>query len=161
MSLNAPKLTSLSAWYMRRQIHNSQDGLRGADPAATYGVQMAPMARTLATEQTLEDALAYIESLPDQPPDETVVGDAERGRRIYTTCAACHGPEGEGRWSTNAPQLAGMDDWYLKRQLENFRQRIRGGHTQDIYGDQMSMMAATLGDEQAINDVVAYINTLR
>lgn len=160
-SLNAPKLTGMSRWYMRRQLENYKEGIRGADPADTYGAQMAPMARTLTTDQVTENVLAYIDSLPDTPADETVIGDVERGRRIYTTCAACHGPEGEGRWSTNAPRLAGQDDWYLKRQLENFRQRIRGGHPDDLYGDQMYMMAATLGGEQAINDVVAYINTLQ
>ena len=71
-----------------------------------------------------------------------------------------HGPAGEGRWGTNAPRLAGMSDWYLVRQLTNFRERIRGGHETDIYGDQMYMIAASLRDEAAINDVVAYINTL-
>lgn len=160
-SLNAPKLTGMSSWYMRRQLDHYKEGVRGADPADTYGAQMAPMARTLTTEQATENVLAYIDSLPDTPGDETVVGDAERGREIYTTCAACHGAEGEGRWSTNAPRLAGQDDWYLERQLENFRQRIRGGHPDDLYGDQMYMMAATLSDERAINDVVAYINTLQ
>jgi cytochrome c oxidase subunit 2 len=54
-----------------------------------------------------------------------------------------------------------MSDWYLVRQLGNFRDRIRGAHDADIYGDQMYMLAASLRDERAINDVVAYINTLR
>ena len=27
-----------------------------------------------------------------------------------------------------------MSDWYLARQLQNFKQGIRGGHRQDFYG---------------------------
>jgi cytochrome c oxidase subunit 2 len=121
---------------------------------------MAPMARTLATEQALEDVVAYLSTLPDNPAEETVIGDADRGRRIFSTCAACHGAAGQGIWSTNAPRLAGMSDWYLVRQLANFRDRIRGGHAEDIYGQQMHMMAVDFKDEQTINDIVAYINTL-
>ena len=59
-----------------------------------------------------------------------------------------------------APALAGQNDWYLKRQIENFRAQIRGGHEDDIYGDQMYMLGSMLRGEQAIDDVVAYINSL-
>jgi cytochrome c oxidase subunit II len=38
---------------------------------------------------------------------------------------------------------------------------VRGGHPDDIYGDQMNLVANVLVDENAIRDVVAYINTLR
>ena len=53
-----------------------------------------------------------------------------------------------------------MSDWYLAAQLQNFKDRLRGGHPDDGYGWQMGLMADILRDEQAINDVVAYINTL-
>ena len=108
-----------------------------------------------------ENALAYIKTLPDTPAPPTVTGDVERGRRLFETCHICHGDNGEGRWGTNAPKLAGMSDWYLKRQLEYFKARVRGGHEGDIYGDQMNMVANSLVGEHAIDDVVAYINTLR
>jgi cytochrome c oxidase subunit 2 len=161
VALNAPKIAGLDGWYIRRQIANYQNGVRGADPSDTYGVQMAPMARTLVNAESVENVLAHVATLPDTAAAPSVLGDAERGRAIFTTCAVCHGREGEGRWGTNAPRLAGMSDWYLARQLTNFRERIRGGHEADIYGDQMHMLAASLKDEQAISDVVAYINTLR
>ena len=54
-------------------------------------------------------------------------GDADRGRALYQTCATCHGAEGQGRWGTNAPRLAGMSDWYLERQLQYFKDAVRGG----------------------------------
>jgi hypothetical protein len=53
-----------------------------------------------------------------------------------------------------------MSDWYMVTQLKNFRDRIRGAHPQDPYGSQMALMAATLGDDQMISDLVAYINAL-
>jgi cytochrome c oxidase subunit 2 len=160
IALNAPKLTGQGGWYIARQIAYYQDGLRGGE-GDVFGAQMAPMSRTLATPQALADVIAYIGSLPDEPAPRTISGDTERGRRIYMSCAVCHGKEGQGNWNSNAPRLAGMSDWYLKRQLENFRGQIRGGHENDIYGDQMYMLASSIvGGEEAIDDLIAYINTL-
>ena len=59
-----------------------------------------------------------------------------------------------------APRAAGMSDGYLARQLNNFKHEIRGGHLQDHAGKQMGFMGKILHDQQAVNDVVAYINTL-
>jgi cytochrome c oxidase subunit 2 len=159
-ALNAPKLAGQEGWYIRRQIGNYVNGFRGASPADTFGMQMAPMARTLATPAMLENVIAYIESLPDTEPATTISGDVDRGAELYQSCAVCHGNDGNGRWNTNAPPLAGMSDWYLHNQLVNFKGRVRGGHDDDIYGDQMYMVATSLITEQAINDVIAYINTL-
>ena len=71
-------------------------------------------------------------------PHATIKGDAARGASRYTTCAYCHGAAGQGSWSTNAPRLAGMSDWYLARQLQQFRQGHRGRHPQDFHGAQMA-----------------------
>jgi cytochrome c oxidase subunit 2 len=60
----------------------------------------------------------------------------------------------------NAPRAAGMSDWYLARQLQNFKDGVRGAHPTDFYGFQMGFMAKGLQDEQAINDLIAYVNTL-
>ncbi|HEY8520405.1 MAG TPA: c-type cytochrome [Gammaproteobacteria bacterium] len=158
--LNAPKLAGQADWYLRRQLRNYQRGIRGSQPGDLFGPQMAPMAQTVAAEPVLENVLAYIATLPDTDPPSTVIGDPQRGRELYTTCALCHGPNGEGRWGTNAPRLANQSDWYLVRQLQYFKDRVRGGHPDDIYGDQMHMLAGMLSREGAIEDVVAYINTL-
>lgn len=161
VALNSPRLTGLDPSYMRRQLRYFQEGIRGAAPGDVYGAQMAPMARVLATEQQMDDVIAYIGSLEDQPAPPTVTGNVRRGRALYQTCAGCHGEDGRGIWSTNAPQLAGTEDWYLVRQLQNYRQGIRGMHVDDSYGEQMRLMSGILIDDDAINDVVAYINTLR
>lgn len=158
--LNAPKLAGQEAWYMRRQLRYYQEGVRGAHPEDLYGQQMAPMAAVLGSPEAVENVIAYIGTLPDRSAELTVSGNADRGRRIYRTCGACHGWEGQGIAAINAPRQAGMNDWYLVTQLNNFKQGIRGAHPQDLYGQQMVEMAKTLVNEQHVRDVVAYINTL-
>lgn len=159
-TLNAPKLAGQGAWYLRRQLEYYKLGARGADPRDEYGQQMAPMAATLVDSNAVEDVIAYIQTLPDSQPELTISGDTAAGKKIYTTCGACHGWRGEGIAALNAPRQAGMSDWYLASQLKNFREGIRGGHADDRYGKQMQMMAAILQTEERINDVVAYMNTL-
>jgi len=160
VALNAPRLAGQEAWYIGRQIHAFRNGLRGAHIDDTYGAQMRAFASMLPDDATIRNVSAYIESLPGHESEATVAGDAERGRRLYTTCGACHGKQGQGIWALNAPRLADMSDWYLVRQLSNFQQGVRGGHRRDYYGWQMATMADSLADERAINDIVAYINTL-
>ena len=53
-----------------------------------------------------------------------------------------------------------MNDWYLERQLHSFKDRVRGAHAEDIYGDQMNLVLNVLRNDESFKDVVAYINTL-
>jgi cytochrome c oxidase subunit 2 len=121
---------------------------------------MRPFANMLADRAAMADVAAYIRTFPDKPPERTVSGDPERGERLYRTCAACHGKDGGGDRHSNAPRLAGMNDWYLVRQLEKFQAGIRGDHPDDMYGWQMVEMSKVLVGDSAIRDVVSYINTL-
>ncbi len=162
IALNAPKIAGLEDWYIRRQINYYKTGVRGSQPGDLYGPQMAPMAAILATDALVANVAAYIASLPDTPAQETVNGDVEKGRALFEpTCGICHSAGGEGIWAVNAPKLAGMSDWYLVRQLQYFKTGVRGAHPGDEYGFQMTSMVQALGDDEAINDVVAFINTLR
>ena len=160
VALNAPKIAGQEPWYLRKQLGNYQDGIRGAHEDDTYGRQMAPMAATLANEQIMENVIAHIQTFPDEPAPATITGDARAGQKTYAYCAYCHGANAEGLQTMNAPRMAGMTDWYLKRQLVNFREGIRGQHPQDFYGKQMSFMGRTLTSEEMIDDVIAYINSL-
>jgi len=87
-------------------------------------------------------------------------GDAARGQALYPTCGACHGAQGEGMQALNAPALAGQEEWYVIRQLQNFKNGIRGKDPRDTFGMQMAPMAMTLPTDQAIEDVAAYIRSL-
>ena len=65
-----------------------------------------------------------------------------------------------GNEQFNAPRLAGMTDWYLVAQLEKFRAGLRGHKPDDNFGAQMAAFAKLLPDDEALNDVVSYINSL-
>lgn len=159
--LNSPKLSGQEDWYLKRQIMNYKNGRRGVHQDDLFGGQMAPFVATLFDETAIDNVIAYIGTLPDTPAPVTVIGDVERGERLYEICGTCHGADGKGNWGVNAPKQAGMSDWYMVTQLKNFQRDIRGAHPHDAFGDQMSAMAKVLGDDEAINDVVAYINTLQ
>ena len=158
-ALHAPKLTGQGDWYLKRQLKYYKHGTRGTHDKDVFGKMMAPMAATLPDDAAIDNVTAYIKTLPNTPAPATVKGNAKNGQARYLTCGACHGADGRGIQAMNAPGLKGMSDWYLVTQLKNFKQGIRGAHPQDLYGGQMALMAAILIDDQAIDDLVAYINT--
>lgn len=86
-------------------------------------------------------------------------GDPIEGKKIYETCAACHGQNGEGSQDTNAPRLAGLRSWYLVGQLEKFRSGLRGADPKNVFGSQMAAVAKSLPDEKSFRDVASFINT--
>jgi cytochrome c oxidase subunit II len=160
-AMHAPKLSGQPDWYLVRQLKSFKAGQRGTNQKDVFGQTMAPMAATLADEAAIRNVVAYIETLPDQPAPRTVNADLEKGRVLYSNCAICHGADGHGNHATNAPRLAGMSDWYVLTQLENFKQGIRGRHPDDLYGIQMSSMAAMLTGEHETAELAQYVNSLR
>jgi cytochrome c oxidase subunit 2 len=101
------------------------------------------------------DAHPTFAQLRAQPP-----ADAEAGKALFAVCAGCHGAQGEGNPALHAPKLSGQGDWYLQRQLTQFKHGVRGASDKDVYGKMMAPMAATLADDAAVRNVVAYIRTL-
>jgi len=160
-AMNAPKLSGQGDWYLKRQLIYFKQGARGAHEKDVYGKQMAPMAATLADDTAMNNIVAYIKTLPDNPAPTTLKDNAVNGRNLYGTCGTCHGSDGRGMQATNAPRLAGMSDWYMVTQLKNFKQGIRGAHPKDMYGSQMASMAEILADDQATSELVSYINTIK
>ena len=122
---------------------------------------MRPMARSLPTESDVQAVAQYIATLPPRTPSRTLTGNLASGAQQYQLCMACHGPEGRGNQPLGAPPLIISDDWYLLRQLQNLKQKIRGADVpRDPTGAMMQPIASTLS-EQAMQDVVTYIQTLR
>ncbi|WDE11258.1 c-type cytochrome [Thalassomonas haliotis] len=160
-AMNAPQLASQSSWYMKRQLKYYQQGIRGSHQNDQYGQQMAAMAATLSDDKAIDNVLAYIATLPGQA-EKAAAGPADlvKGKFLYANCSYCHGDNGEGKFALNAPKLTALQPWYLKRQLTNYQQSIRGAHPQDMYGNQMILMSRLLQNEQAVDDVVAYIRSL-
>ena len=161
-ALNSPKIAGQEPWYLERQLKNFKAGIRGADSKDTYGMQMRPMALTLADDQSIRDMAAYVSSMPvEKTVVPTIKGDLDAGKEAYLICQACHGSAGEGNKTLNAPRLAGLQDWYVTRQLKNFKSGIRGTKSGDMFGMQMRPMAMSLANDEAINNVAAYIATFK
>ena len=161
-SVDAPKLAGLPAWYLDRQMEAFRQGWRGTHPGDVTGMEMRPQATVLTPEQ-VDAAVAYAASVPAHNAHAaapTVTGDPVRGETLYEPCAACHGERGDGNQALLSPPLAGQSDWYMVTQLEHFRSGARGTAPGDTQGSIMRASALTLPDDQAIVDVVAYINTL-
>jgi cytochrome c553 len=160
-AIRAPKIAGMEPWYMRRQLDAFRVGLRGKHPEDAAGHEMQPVGVRLRTEADIDRALAYVATFSPKPPSATVAGDVTRGRQSFVTCSACHGARGEGNETIGAPALAGRTDWYLLTQLANYAAGIRGADPRDAYGAQMRAAIAALQDRRQMQDVVAYINTLR
>ena len=101
------------------------------------------------------------------------VDDLVRGKDLYSLCMSCHGKEGLGNESVNAPAIAGLQRWYVEAQIHKFNDGHRGLHIDDLPGMQMRPMALTLFvnehdkrnpkkglSERNVKNVAAYIETL-
>ena len=159
-NLNTPASAGQSQWYVKQQLNNFRAGIRGSHSEDTYGRQMRPMAAMLKDEQAVINVSNFIATLPLTNPKATLTGDVSAGKAFYGICASCHGAYGEGIAALNAPRLSHQHDWYIVRQIKNFKRGIRGSHTKDFYGNQMRSMALILATDQQIDDVTAYISTL-
>ena len=156
----APKLAGQASWYLARQIKNFRDRIRGGSDVDERGHTMSQIAESLKSDQQIQDLVAYIGTLPEQPPAHTIDGDVANGKALFATCVGCHGAEGEGNVYKGAPVLAGMSDWYLLAQLRKFKSGVRGADMDDLHGGEMAPNAEALADEKSMRDVIAYIDTL-
>ena len=157
--IEAPRLSGMESWYVESQLRAFKKGWRGKHERDVVGMEMQPMAAAL-TEEQIKGVSAFVAATRSDHPPETINGDADKGKAHYSTCAACHGVNGEGNIALGSPALTGQNDWYLVRQLKHFRDGTRGGQPGDTYGMQMRASAGLLSDDEAILNVVKYISTL-
>lgn len=158
-NINAPRLSGMDDWYVRQQLVSFRNGWRGTHSDDLVGMEMLPMA-TVLNEKQIASAAKFVSLTRSPEPVTSIDGDAASGKKHYTSCGACHGVNAEGNEALGAPALTGLNDWYLVRQLENYRDGIRGSDAADTYGAQMRASTQLLGDDKAITDVVSYISTL-
>jgi len=71
-------------------------------------------------------------------------------------CMTCHGAFGQGSPVVGGPNLAGMEPWYLRRQLELFRAGGRGYETNYIPAYEMRKTAEVFSDA----DIAALVDTI-
>ena len=159
--VGAPNIGGMKAWYIETQLRKFRAGARGMHFNDTEGMRMRPMALNLMTDGNVEAVARYVASLPSTRQAPALQGDPKAGAELFEGCDSCHGPAGEGVDEAKAPRLAGVDDWYLATQLRKFKSGVRGVDTRDPEGRLMRPMARSLPDENAIRNVVAYIDTFK
>jgi cytochrome c553 len=158
--VGAPSIAGAPQWYVEAQLGKFKHGQRAYHPDDITGLRMRPMTLTLPTDDDVEDVAGYVASLTPVQVKRTFEADAAKGKNLYGLCQACHAAEGTGNEQMKAPPLKHLPDWYLVRQLANFKTGVRGMHPDDQSGALMKAMGSTLTDEQAMKDVVAYIESL-
>jgi len=100
-------------------------------------------------------SLAWNEGGGEQEEAMTLKPDLENGIEVYEVCAACHLTEGWGRPDGTFPQLAGQHKGVLIKQLADIRAGNRDNPTMYPFA-----LPESIGDAQALADVVAYIEKL-
>ncbi|MCB1792495.1 MAG: c-type cytochrome [Gammaproteobacteria bacterium] len=100
-------------------------------------------------------AFAWNEGGGEQDEALHLTPDPENGIDIYEVCSACHLPEGWGLPDGTFPQLAGQHRGVLIKQLADIRALNRDNPTMYPFA-----LPESIGDAQALADVVAYIEKL-
>ena len=77
----------------------------------------------------------------------------------YNLCQSCHGENLSGNLITGSPSIAGMEEWYLYRQMKNFQCGIRGVHSDDNFGQSMRLSIMSLDDSE-IKTLSSFISSL-
>lgn len=85
---------------------------------------------------------------------------AADGKALFASCTACHGLAGEGNTQIGAPNIAGMEPWYLERQLANFASGSRGTAKGDSQGAQMRAAAGILKTDSERSAVAKFVAAL-
>jgi cytochrome c553 len=157
----APAIAGLEQWYIESQLKMFRSGARGLHPDDVAGMRMSPMSRWLRSDDDITAVSSYVASFPPVAvTPESHGGNVEAGKTFYQTCQACHGPEAQGNQAMNAPALRNNSPWYLISALEKYKAGVRGSNPANTNAVLMRGMANILPNDQAIKDVVAYIETL-
>jgi cytochrome c553 len=160
-TIGAPNIAGMKEWYVERELDKFRAGIRGMHFNDVEGLRMRPMALSLTSEDDVKAVARYVESLHPVPHASSIPGDPKAGEALYATCGTCHGDNGDGNKDLGAPRIAGVDDWYLATELRKFRSGVRGANPKDREGRLMRPMARGLADEDAVRNVVAYVETLK
>jgi len=78
--------------------------------------------------------------------------DLENGAKLYESCAACHGPKGEGASDGSVPAIAGQSYTVVAKQIVDFRAGVRSDPRMEHAVDRRH-----LSFSQPVADVSLYI----
>ena len=91
---------------------------------------------------------------------QALINPKQVGASDYgSQCLSCHGAQGIGQESLQAPALTSLDPVYIARQIRHFRDGVRGAHPEDTHGSIMAASSVGLSDP-SIADLAGYIDAL-
>ena len=135
---NGAWLGARTAEHIVQTVTNGRSGL------------MPPMAAAVGGEAEMSAVAHYVLSLSGSPHNDI---KAFTGKKLYTTCAACHGIDGKGNKALGAPNLT--DDYWLHGWGEAaIVSMIKNGKT-NVMPAQSPMLSA-----EQIHVVAAYVFSL-
>ncbi|MBH0035355.1 cytochrome c4 [Pseudoalteromonas sp. NZS71_1] len=137
-----PKIAGQHPDYILKQLQDLKLGMTSGGKEGRMDPVMSAMAMPLS-EQDMKDLAAYFSSMnmtEGATPKDVVevgemlfkAGDAERG---IPSCAACHGPRGNGSSLAKFPKISFQHPGYIKAQLEKFRDGTRHNDLNGMMGD--------------------------
>ena len=157
--LGSPRIAGLPSWYTARQLHSFSNGMRGGPESDRTSRQMATFALNLS-DVDIANLAAYLESLsPSENVREEARDAVAEAARLaaYQQCASCHGPDAEGMEALGAPPLRGLNAWYFKKQLNDFKSGIRGYDATDTFAASMRAIAQSIDTEETADAIAAYL----
>ncbi|MDG4866684.1 c-type cytochrome [Guyparkeria sp. 1SP6A2] len=173
-----PKLTGLGEEETAKKLAAYRDGdqeyLKSVGLGGRYGT-MAPNASGLS-DGDIADLAAYIagefggdaaggdQAAAEPAPagdGQLAQADVERGQALYSSCAICHGEQGEGGHLFNAPKLKGLPASQVASLLKVYRKGTEMGpnsyamipqstHLSDADINNLAAYIATMGEDQVI-----------
>lgn len=160
--LGAPRLAGQHQDYLTEQTINFRDGLRGYAEEDARGTEMRVSVEGM-TDSDIDALSAYFEEL-DAPLTEAagVSGDIAAGKSLYDgSCASCHGYKARGSVAVRAPDLAILGPWYIREQMTAYEKGWRGGDDSTTRAKYMRSIARQVSTPEQLDDLVAYIASLR
>ncbi len=133
--------------------------LKSAISMLAFASAIALSSIALATEELSDEhakSLGWNKGGGEQDAALHLKPDLENGLDVFEVCSACHLPEGWGTKDGTFPQLAGQHRRVLIKQLADIRALNRDNPTMYPFA-----LPESIGDEQAIADVTAYIQKLK
>lgn len=74
------------------------------------------------------------------------------GNKLFAKCIVCHGKEGQGKKSQNAPKIGGQMSWYLLKQLTDMKNGVRVNKVMDPYIKNLT--------DQDMSDLSSYLSKI-
>lgn len=157
--LDAPAIAGMDASYVAKQIAYFRDGIRGSTLDDLRGRQMGLISAILKDDEDVRVLAEYVEAMPRVKPLATLPSPGAEASQLYEACSVCHGPNGEGVSALDGPAISWLDDWYIRHQLQNYKDGVRGSDARDPGGSQMRASVAALSDND-MDQLAAFVVTL-